>query len=57
MINGNSKYLSVPHGQPENLKKSVNGDSRQGGIDRNKIYSMRSSNPIVIPSRITDIPG
>ena len=28
-----------------------------GATDRNKIYSMRSENPIVIPSRITDIPS
>ena len=47
MVHSNSKYLSVPHGVPD--QKSLE--------DRNRIYAQRSSNPITIPSRITDIPG
>lgn len=53
MISNNQRYLSVPHGIPEHLKKSTD----KASIDRNKIYSMRSNNPMVIPSRITDIPA
>jgi hypothetical protein len=58
MIFNNAKYLSVPHGASDNLKKSGQYDKGQFGYDRNKIYSMRSSdNPVLIPSRITDIPS
>jgi hypothetical protein len=58
MIFNNAKYLSVPHGIPDHLKKSGQSDKAQAGYDRNKIYSIRSSdNPVLIPSRITDIPS
>jgi hypothetical protein len=57
VIFNNSKYLSVPHGVPEHLKKSsVFSDKSNGNMDRNKIYAMRSDNPIVLPASITDIP-
>ena len=62
MIYGNSKYLSVPHGIPDHLKKSNQFDKSGMGVgsamtDRNKIYSIRSAeNPVLIPTRITDIP-
>ncbi len=39
----NNKYLNII-------------DSNQKQIDRNKIYSMRSSNPIVLPRKIYDVP-
>jgi hypothetical protein len=48
MIYGNAKYLSVPHGIPDHLKKSNQFDKSGLGIgsavqaDRNKIYSVRS---------------
>jgi len=58
MIHANGKYLSVPHGMPDHLKKSGQFDKSQSVVDRNKIYSVRSSdNPMLIPSRITDIPS
>jgi hypothetical protein len=50
MINTNSKYMNVPHGAP--ASSNVN----ERGVERDKIYSMRSNNPIVIPPKITDIP-
>lgn len=52
MIHSNSKYLTVPHGIPDHLKQR-NSDPI---TDRNRIYAKRSSNPIVIPTNITDIP-
>jgi hypothetical protein len=52
MINNNTKYLSVPHGLPEHLRKSDTS-----ATDRNKLYAVRSEKPVVIPSRITDIPA
>lgn len=56
MASGNSRYLSVPHGAA-GKSMSVIGDSRNN-VDRNRVYALRSaSNPVVIPSRITDIPA
>ena len=54
MINNNTKYLSVPHGHglPDHLRKSD-----MAATDRNKLYAVRSEKPVVIPSRITDIPA
>jgi hypothetical protein len=58
MIYNNAKYLSVPHGVPDHLKKAAQAEKGGSGVDRNKVYSMRSSeNPVLIPSRITDIPS
>lgn len=52
MINNNNKYLSVPHGLTEHQKRQ-----NQDATDRNKLYAVRGEKPVVIPSRITDIPA
>jgi hypothetical protein len=49
MINSNSKYLTVPHGVPEHLKRNNSSQSNPLGFDKNKIYAQRSDNPIVLP--------
>ena len=56
MIHNNERYMNVPHG-PSNKSTSVLLESKNGGIDRNKVYSQRSGNPIIIPSRVTEIPA
>ena len=38
---------------PEHLKKY---SANQAATERNKIYAQRSSNPVVIPLKLTDIP-
>ena len=54
MIHSNSKYLTVPHGIPDHLKKNERDKSDN---DRYKVYTVRSKdNPVIIPARITDIP-
>ena len=58
MISKNAKYISVPHGIPDHLRRLQMGNERGNDYDRNKVYSQRSTtNPITIPSRITDIPA
>ena len=50
MVSNNTKYLSVPgHGDVRRSDTSA--------TDRNKLYAVRSDKPVVIPSRITDIPA
>jgi hypothetical protein len=43
MSGGNNKYVSVPHGL---------GVTK----DRNKVYSIRPSNPLAIPRKIAEVP-
>jgi hypothetical protein len=56
MIHNNEKYMNVPHGPLSNKSSSVLFEGGKN-VDRNKIYSLRSSNPVIIPTRITDIPA
>ena len=55
MINGNTKYLNVPHGVPDHMKKQ-NTSQINEFMDRNKIYAKRSDNPMVIPTKLIEIP-
>ena len=55
MINSNTKYLNVPHGLPEHMKRATSSQMNEF-MDRNKIYAKRSENPMVIPTKIIEIP-
>lgn len=56
MINTNTKYLNVPHGLPDHMKKNGNSQGNDF-MDRNRIYAKRSENPMVIPTKIIEIPA
>ena len=55
MINSNTKYLNVPHGLPDHMKRATSSQINEF-MDRNKIYAKRSENPMVIPTKIIEIP-
>jgi hypothetical protein len=51
MINNNTKYCLPGHGDHRLRASDL------AATDRNKLYAVRSEKPVVIPSRITDIPA